>query len=916
MLFALVATIPLLTGFAPPRAWALGFGDSPRIPLVGDVDGDGCADLIAVYPKGDCIIDVNLTREGAKSSGGFQAITQWGKDCQAAAAGDLEGTKKADVVGIFEGKVLRLAGGFKDGHYTDTPHWATLPQALPSPALSILNEGQSVLAFSTRSGAAYEIDSRTRRLTPHRVPRGTVWLGDPGPQMVVQETNGDLYWLDRRTFNLGAKLGHESPNSRPAAGPGLVAWGDQVWTPQGALKLEAGSLPAADVVRGFGSMDSTGRPGIFDFRHGNEFHKGDLVLLRRGILDADQSDKDSASSDAYDRDSSNDGLLDGWKLHGYRGLDLKAMGCAPGHADVICLVSRFDSVTKDHVESEMKRIVDFYAGLKVKNPDGSTGIRFHPIYLEPVTGPDKNNPWWVNRDKFLPEKWRGVVHWMQITPGGGGQADELSNGGTCGEGALWAVFIHEFGHQLGLNHEGFWPVGASPIYTSLMNYTWSYSFAEDRNKIHYSDGSLSALTLNESDLDETLPFPYEKVKFLSMAPYHFKLKPNGATTLIDWNWNGIFGEKHVRAEVNYSYSTGAGTRDTVGKTKTAPWLFVHQGRAFVLYGANDLAPDPKIDPTLGPDRPGRLMLKRLQKPFKWDPDWTIESGGLIGDPVAVSYQGQIVACYQTSVGVVARKIDIGGHGPEMSAPVLIDPDKTQVPTLGVHGGKLYLFLWNPATDEVTYRILQMDLAPVPVNRLDAKSTNPVGLCTDTLTGEAVIGMAQDQDKSRSNRWQIRRYRADEKGVLTASSKPDWVEGEAGGARGAGRIIALFESGRDAGPKGRIHLYSKGMTSKESPWACNYVAEQIADKSYHGGWLVKRYYDEWTQTRSAPAAAWFNGDVLFAYRWVDGGQGDSDNILHVGYQGLGIAPGLMGDFDDLSYIRDFGLANSILSLGKG
>ncbi|PNA16519.1 hypothetical protein C1X78_26140, partial [Pseudomonas sp. MPR-R1B] len=87
--------------------------------------------------------------------------------------------------------------------------------------------------------------------------------------------------------------------------------------------------------------------------------------------------------------------------------------------------------------------------------------------------------------------------------------------------------------------------------------------------------------LKETDLDETIPLPYEKVKFLEKAPYHFRLKPNGKTTLIDWNWNGIFGEKHIRADINYSYSTNAGRRDEVGKTKTAPWLFVHRGRAFV-----------------------------------------------------------------------------------------------------------------------------------------------------------------------------------------------------------------------------------------------------------------------------------------------------------------------------------------------
>jgi hypothetical protein len=106
-----------------------------------------------------------------------------------------------------------------------------------------------------------------------------------------------------------------------------------------------------------------------------------------------------------------------------------------------------------------------------------------------------------------------------------------------------------------------------------------------------------------------------------------------------------------------------------------------------------------------------------------------------------------------------------------------------------------------------------------------------------------------------------------------------------------------------------------MTSAQSPWACTYVAEQIADKSVKGGWLVKRYYDEWTQTRSAPAAAWFKGDIIWAYRWVDGGQGSTDNNLHVAYKAMGIDDAPMGDHDDISYFRDFGIRNSIIYLAE-
>ena len=81
---------------------------------------------------------------------------------------------------------------------------------------------------------------------------------------------------------------------------------------------------------------------------------------------------------------------------------------------------------------------------------------------------------------------------------------------------------------------------------------------------------------------------------------------------------------------------------------------------------------------------------------------------------------------------------------------------------------------------------------------------------------------------------------------------DWIDGEKGGSRGTGRLTVLFDPSKDASPKGRIYLFGKGLTSKESPWSCTYVAHQVADKTVNGGWMVKRFYDEWTQTRSAPA----------------------------------------------------------------
>lgn len=902
-----------LTGFAPPRAWIAGWGDAPDLTFAADFLGIGRAGMVAFDPRGDGSLHFLPTVEGFKPSDGIQMSSNFGKNCEAVAVGGSVPV----VVGLFGGSQLKLAKRDNAFPLKVNADWVTLPRKIDHPTMAILED--HVYVFSSRSGDGYRVGIDSRIVDSIRLPGNVVWLGDAGTDLVGKDSKGTLFWIDRSTLKRKGDLGKESVGSQPAAMPGLVVFGDTVWTPGKTITLESDGLPKADVKRAVGTSGPFARPIIYEWRRGKEVGTGTLVELRRGIIEQDQQLKDDdPESDAYNRCSGNDGLLDGWKKYGYRGLDFKALGCKPGQADVLCLISRFDGVKQETLDAGVKRIESFYANLPTKNADGTTGIHFHPVLLDPIKGEDERNSWWVNRGKFLPDKWRGLVHWMQVTPGGGGQSNELSDGGTCGQNALWAVFVHEFGHQLGLNHEGFSPGYASPIYTSLMNYTYSYRFNDSLENVHYSDGAFSALKLKESDLDETLPFPIEKMQFLGKGPYNFPLKADGDKTLVDWNRNGIYGEKHVKASITYAYSIGGGTRDDLGRTrtKTAPWLFEHRGQAYLLYGNNDAHPDPKLDPSIGPDRPGRLILRHMIKPQQWESEITIESGGLSGDPVATSFDGKILAAYQTVDGVMGRWIEPGKSDVKMSNPFVIDSNKDLVPTIGVYGKRAYVFLTNPSDGKVTYRIFDGTKMIKEPKTLDFPSSNPVGLCTDTKSGEAILALAQDQDKGRTNRWQYRRLTADADGVLHQSSGPFWVEGETGGARGSGRMIPLFDATKDAGPNGRVIIIAKGLTNAATPWSCCYMAHEIADSKFHGGWLVKRYYDEWTQSRSAPAACWFKDDMLYAYRWVDGGQGETDNMLHVAYRGTGLQQATLGDFDDISYIRGFGLANSIPVLGRG
>lgn len=860
--------------FAPPQLWINGFAALPRIALAADVTGDGLADLIAVYDGG---IDVAPNRAAQKTGAAFQALSGWGKNPEAAIAGDFDGKPGADVLALFEGKTLRLAGAFDGAHFADAGTWATLPSALKQGRLAWLNK-TTLVAYSPVDGKAFRIEVSSRQATAIKVPAGTDAITEADGRLVFHRKDRDPYPVSVGGSLVGVDALHKA--DLPHAGSRLVA---------------------AD-------LDGDGDEDIFEFRAGSEPHVATGVYLYRQVsgneTDADDDGLDAAAeakagTDPLVADTDGDGLLDGWEVNGFRGLDLPGMGCDPKRIDCVVLLARFADVPEDRMKADLDRASRYYDSL---------GWRLHIKYIDPIAGEDMKQGWWANRDKFLPAKWRGVAHFMQVTNGGGGQADQLGDGGSCGLGALWAVFLHEFGHQLGLDHEGFWGVTHCPTYTSMMNYAYSYTYEGTIDKIHYSDGRLADFVLRESELSEVLPLPYDKVKFLEQAPYHYRLKTNGDTTLVDWNWNGVFGEKKIKADINYAYSTNAGRRDEIDKLHTAPWLFSHNGVAYAVYGKHDRPGAPPSDPSIRPDNLGKLYLRSLAEPFKWNSPVEI-APELAGDPVGISFRGAIQLFYATSKGIFAQRVKAAKNKLEPEPAVEVSDNPSLVPTVGIRNGRLFLFLWNPVSGAIEYRTeTEPGKWSLPL-QLYTTSTVPPGMTFDPIAKEVVLGMGQDQDGGRLSRWQIRRFREVD-GRLTETGM-EWVDGPAGGSRGTGRVTLLFDSSRDAGPKGRVLLFGKGYTTKDSPYSCTYVAQQIADKTINGGWLVKRYYDEWTQSRSAPAACWFGDDILWAYRWADGSQGDRDNLFHVGYRGSGIDLAPMGDHDDIGFLKRFGIRACIL-----
>lgn len=162
---AIFAAPPL----APPIPWAAGFAPEGSLAFVADMDGDGYADLVRVVPNGDSFIDVSMNIDGFKAGRPARALSNWGKDCQAAAVGNLESPKRASVVGIFDGLSFRLAHCDAGGKFEDLPDWAKLPTKLEHPHLAF--SGDRMFAWDEGSGKGYSVDGKKSE-TPIKLPGG------------------------------------------------------------------------------------------------------------------------------------------------------------------------------------------------------------------------------------------------------------------------------------------------------------------------------------------------------------------------------------------------------------------------------------------------------------------------------------------------------------------------------------------------------------------------------------------------------------------------------------------------------------------------------------------------------------------------------------------------------------------------
>ena len=644
--------------------------------------------------------------------------------------------------------------------------------------------------------------------------------------------------------------------------------------------------------------------------------------------------------------SSGDGLLDDWKTGRVRpgGLDLKSIGCRVGRHDVIVEVERFDSVNFDLLKAEVDITARAFAQAHVPNPDGSRGIALHVIYPEPTPRSRVDD---IRRRMFAdypPRQRRGVVHTMFCgdprNPGFGAATIMSGVGAFTTNDVILDVMTHEFGHELGLNHDGYQPHNC-PIYPSLMSYTYQDKLNGRAELKQLSSGALGSILLDERRLSERLPVPIERVRFLANEPYFYQLRPADGSTLVDWNWNGVFGEEGVVADINYSHFTDIGRRRyELGASETAPhWQPWATGQRSDCCSspAACVAIRPALPRTPPPLPRTSALSVRVHSSSKRGRVRTATATVSGGQPrrwlrrTASSATRLRCRVAARSGSLTPRRpgfacgrwhSDVRRTRPPGSrAPVPIEQSNRADPSLSTLGDGLALFLWRragPAGRRAPTAPQATGLEMGPELELPIDSVVPVAAVAGPKRGllptvwVASIG-GPDPHHPRA----VIHHYASEGGGRAGFSRSGrtWST-----ARSPGALWPSSGAPEHGLEAGRIYVFAGGrywvenrIEAVATPWAEQTVSINVRNGP-RNGWLHRRYYSPGEfDSRSAPGVCWFRDDIAYANRRHSSRPDQNDRLL-LGFTATG-AFDTMTDFNDFAFIAEIGLSHSLMTVSE-
>lgn len=606
-------------------------------------------------------------------------------------------------------------------------------------------------------------------------------------------------------------------------------------------------------------------------------------------------------------DPDSDGLPECWE---------SALGLSSLKANLILVPVLEPRVTREEVQPALNKVVDFFARMPNRNPDGSTGIDVLIQWGASLTDLDGDL-----RVRGIPVDLIGKGHGVLIGPGTGG------GGGTghsdwSGSTNNWHSIVHELGHQLGLDHGPRLSGIPSPLYTSIMNYDYSYQFNGDPNAVHFSSGKFRSVSLDERNLNETLSFTRGDLEFLSQEPYHFGIQAAGpGSTNVDFNRNGVFGENGLRADVNGGTAVTARNRTDFAETAGGFVLTTFQGQLVAVYSdlLRPISWSGYTEAGLSARNVGRLRYQiyaedRLSSPRN------LVATGVTGDPHALEAFGYLFATFPTTGGYSVRSYEPGSTAGSLrmtglqsqpraplSHPILVrtsDPEE------------LYLFIWDEATKRVRYRKVmasasgEISFGPVAdlnMNRGGApiRSNSPVGGIWNPRTRRITLvtternGSFQGRMKMIDLTWGRRRW---------LGEAERWVMGTSDAAATLSRPTLLFDDRPSAGRDGQYLLYNLWERSGSDATLTELI--RLNPNPAGGIWTKQLMQNVWTTTRSAPSAVLYQNDVAWGWR-VNETFPVVPNILQVFLQASGVTDDIrIADHDDVDWIATQGLRESL------
>ena len=820
------------------------------------------------------------------------ATTGW--DCTLFCAADIDGDGLDDLLTINGNHHLCVAFNV---HCWKSAPWEVLAEQIPAEAVGLYSAdvvphvpgaGIEVVVVMPDHVVVYSEykDGRLNQHTRFDAPPGITFTPDrlPGRNPVL-EADGKRGWILRDGGFTSVDLGTVSTPAAPTPLP---------------IDPPPFEPDAAMLCTFMGDLNGDHVPDTFGVFTASKPHQHRVVRVAIAP-NPNSNDQDSdgltdeeerqIGSNPFDNDTDDDGLLDGWEVHGLpRNISIgEAPSLSPLHQDVIVVVSRYEQLDAKAVENEVNHAAELYRKLPNKNPDGTTGITPH-FRFGPAVPADKQHggSWRDVGNEQLPGSERGFVHWMQVTPGGGGQAQQTGDMG--GSGCNWAAFAHEFGHQLSLSHEGDSAPPWCPLYPSLMNYAFSYSLGGDGNAIAFSDGKFASVSLDEAHLVERLPFSYESLKYLEAGPFRFTLQADGPdSTLIDWNQNGKFDEGEVSADINYGGSTNAGARRNHDLIGAAPVL-CYAGATCHLITINQSMAEISIKNYLGDE--------------KWTEPRKIPNSAADSEPVVLGLDDHGLVFFRRNDGWRVSRFTPEIAGEPIHLPEL---PHCALSVTRVNGRVLLVSRFDD--DHLEARWLDWNEKPLltPPWALELRSQVPVAMMQDPADKRLLV--VTSMPNSHGGQMCMRVTWFAPAGDKLAQQETIWTRGEASGNNCTTRPVIAFSN------DGQLYIFHTGWPDGSGQMIA-YRTRRIGNQKLDEGWLTSMMYDIWTRTRVGVALANGPQGAIYAYRWDSGEYGETHvNHLQVAHNGFGIDPQPMRDYNDVAKMSLCGIRHSILNIRR-